>query len=99
LLTPGKRIIAPYVADTNGYPFAGWNMTAYLQNISTGDYPIMPDKDITINGSYNYTSIEDIVVEKENVDAIYNLNGLRVTDTDNLRSGIYIMNGKKVLVK
>lgn len=99
LLTPGKRIIAPYVADTNGYPFAGWNMTAYLQNTSTGDYPIMPDKDITINGSYNYTSIEDIVVEKENVDAIYNLNGLRVTDTDNLKSGIYIMNGKKVLVK
>ena len=56
-------------------------------------------KDITINGSYNYTAIEEVVAEKENVDAIYNLNGLRVIDTVNLKSGIYIMNGKKVLVK
>lgn len=99
LLTPGKRIIAPYVADTSGKSFAGWDMSAYIQNTSAGNYPIMPDKDITINGSYNYTAIEEVVAEKENVDAIYNLNGLRVIDTVNLKSGIYIMNGKKVLVK
>ena len=44
------------------------------------------------------TGIEDI----EDVDGeivVYNLQGNRILDVDNLERGIYIVNGKKVFVK
>ena len=92
LLTPGNSIIAPYVADKNGKPFGGWNMNDY---ISISGYPIMPDKDITIYGSYNTSAIININADKkENV--IYDLYG-RVVDVPT--KGIYIINGKKVLIR
>ena len=92
LLTPGNSIIAPYVADKNGKPFGGWNMNDY---ISISGYPIMPDKDITIYGSYNTTAIDGVNADKkENV--IYDMSG-RVVDVPT--KGIYIINGKKVLIK
>lgn len=92
LLTPGNRIIAPYVADKNGMPFGGWNMNDY---ISISGYPIMPDEDITIYGSYNTTAIDGVNADKkENV--IYDMHG-RVVDVPT--KGIYIINGKKVLIR
>ena len=92
LLTPGNSIIAPYVADKNGKPFGGWNMNDY---ISISGYPIMPDEDITIYGSYNTTAIDGVNADKkENV--IYDLYG-RVVDVPT--KGIYIINGKKVLIR
>ena len=92
LLTPGNSIIAPYVADKNGKPFGGWNMNDY---ISISGYPIMPDEDITIYGSYNTTAIDGVNADKkENV--IYDMHG-RVVDVPT--KGIYIINGKKVLIR
>lgn len=92
LLTPGNSIIAPYVADKNGKPFGGWNMNDY---ISISGYPIMPDEDITIYGSYNTTAIDGVNADKkENV--IYDMQG-RVVDVPT--KGIYIINGKKVLIR
>ena len=92
LLTPGNSIIAPYVTDKNGKPFGGWNMNDY---ISISGYPIMPDEDITIYGSYNTSAVESIKADKkENV--IYDMHG-RVVDVPT--KGIYIINGKKVLIK
>ena len=92
LLTPGNSIIAPYVADKNGKPFGGWNMNDY---ISISGYPIMPDEDITIYGSYNTSAIININADKkENV--IYDLYG-RVVDVPT--KGIYIINGKKVFIR
>ena len=32
-------------------------------------------------------------------DAVYDLSGRRLTDVENLKSGIYIVNGKKVVIK
>lgn len=53
----------------------------------------------------NATDIENIVVEGNTDCAVYNLTGIKVLDADNtdklntLPKGIYIINGKKVLVK
>ena len=57
---------------------------------------IMPDRDIVIYGSYHITGIEDVKVENGKAKAIYDLQGREVT---NPTYGIYIIDGKKVLVK
>lgn len=44
------------------------------------------------------TDIESIRTAEEEV-VIYTLNGVRVSDTDNLPAGFYIRNGKKILVR
>ena len=177
LLTPGKRIIAPYVADKEDAPFAGWDLNEYMQDVTidgptkietenitekiTLRYPVMPDrdiivygwyagkeytityivdgevfatdsiaygseitlreqptkegytfsgwseapttmpaKDITIEGTFilDNTAIDDIEFENKEI-TVYDLNGIRVHDTENITRGVYIINGKKVLVK
>ncbi|MBR5812849.1 MAG: hypothetical protein IKY37_00170, partial [Bacteroidaceae bacterium] len=44
----------------------------------------------------NETSVEEVVTESEEIKAIYDLSGRKVTNPSN---GIYIINGKKVLIK
>ena len=39
LLTPGERIVAPYVADKDGRAFGGWDLEKYMQTIT---YPAQP---------------------------------------------------------
>ena len=58
--------------------------------------PIMPDRDIVIYGSFNITGIDDILVEGEKEEIIYDLQGRKITNPTN---GIYIVGGKKVLIK
>jgi hypothetical protein len=53
----------------------------------------LPEYYITVN---NTTTIEGVDAEVEE-DVIYDLSGRRITEITN--SGIYIVNGKKVLVK
>ena len=49
---------------------------------------------------YDPTGIEDAVLDTETSDLpIYNLQGVRMKDMDNLPSGIYIQGGKKFIVK
>lgn len=48
------------------------------------------------NADGNLTGIENVKAESQNSDAIYNLQGVRV---NNAQKGIYIMNGKKVVIK
>ena len=46
------------------------------------------------------TGVNTISVEKVEKDAIYNLNGVKVNqDVNNLPAGLYIVNGKKVVIK
>ena len=47
------------------------------------------------------TGIEDIAVEDLNINdaPVYNLQGMKMQNTDNLPKGIYIKGGKKYLVK
>lgn len=48
----------------------------------------------------DFTGIESAeAVPYMPTDAVYDLSGRRITNTDNLKSGIYIVNGKKVVIK
>jgi hypothetical protein len=45
------------------------------------------------------TGINDIQVSTTNNGKVYNLNGMELKNTGNLQKGIYIVNGKKVIIK
>ena len=63
---------------------------------------IVPNKDYIVymqeNGTFSNepTAIESIAAEKDANNVIYDLTGRRV---EKARKGLYIINGKKVLVK
>ena len=85
----GTEIELPTVPEKVGYTFSGW------KNVPE----TMPAKDIIIQASYIAdTAIEDIYLDLANIE-IYNLKGVRITETDKLTRGIYIVNGKKTFVK
>ena len=50
---------------------------------------------------YNLTDIRPVISgnKDNNSEAIYNLHGIRMKSTDRLPAGLYIINGRKVLVK
>jgi hypothetical protein len=85
----GAKIELPSVPEKEGYTFSWMNEIPKT----------MPAKDIVIHGSYVAdTAIEEIYLEFENI-KVYNLRGLRITETDKLTRGVYIINGKKTFVK
>ena len=58
----------------------------------------MPAEDITVTAIFTAnTGLEKIEESEEKI--VYGLNGQRILDTENLKQGVYIINGKKVLVK
>ena len=86
----GSEITLPNPPKKDGYIFSGWT-----------DVPdTMPAEDIVITGSYivDTTGIDSVDIDLGN-DEVYNLKGQRITDSRNLTRGIYIVNGKKVLIK
>lgn len=83
----GAEVIAPEVDPREGYTFA------WVDEIPE----TMPAHDVTINGAYTEETGINTIAEALQNNAIYNLNGQRVSQ---LRRGqIYICNGKKVFVK
>ena len=87
----GAEIPAIETPTKEGYTFNGWSEIPAT----------MPAEDITITGSFakNDTAIDDVKCENGEAKTVYDLNGLRIIDVENLEKGIYIVNGKKVLVK
>ena len=86
----GAEIELPTPAEKPGYIFSGWL-----------DVPTtMPAKDIVIEGKFEIdtTGINTVTLDLEK-NEVYNLKGLRITESKNLTRGIYIVNGKKTLVK
>ncbi len=73
-----------------GHTFSGWSEIPAT----------MPAEDIVIEGSYivDTTGIGIIGLDLQK-NEVYNLKGQRVTETENLVRGIYIVNGKKVFIK
>ena len=57
----------------------------------------MPAENIVIKGAKNTTNIKFVNIDAESV--VYDLNGQRIIDIENIERGIYIINGKKVYVK
>ncbi len=77
-----------YEPTEEGYTFLGW----------IGDtYETMPAHDVTYTANID-NGIEQLTIDKSQL-TIYDLKGRKVTDTENLKGGIYIVNGKKVVTK
>ncbi len=76
-----------YELEEEGYTFLGWIGETYAT---------MPAHDVA------YTANIDDGIGQLTIDSgqmtIYDLTGRRVLYTENLKGGIYIINGKKVLV-
>ena len=86
----GAEIELPTPTEKPGYIFSGWL-----------DVPTtMPAKDIVIEGKFEIdtTGINTVTLDLEK-NEVYNLKGQRITESKNLTRGIYIVNGKKTLVK
>ena len=77
-----------YEPTAEGDVFMGW----------IGEtYETMPIHDVTYTAN-----ITNDVLQLTNDNSqltIYDLSGRKVTDTENLKGGIYIVNGKKVVIK
>lgn len=77
-----------YEPTEEGYTFLGWE----------GDtYETMPAHDVTYTANID-NGIEQLTIHNSQL-TIYDLSGRKVTDTENLKGGIYIVNGQKVLIK
>jgi len=71
-----------------GYTFLGW----------VGDtYETMPAHDVTYTANID-DAIEQLTIDKSQL-IIYDLTGRKVLDIENLKGGIYIVNGRKVMIK
>ncbi|MBO5678936.1 MAG: InlB B-repeat-containing protein [Bacteroidaceae bacterium] len=84
------EVIPEYIYEptTEGDVFVGW----------IGEtYETMPAHDVTYTANIE-SGIGQLTIDKSQL-TIYDLTGRRITDTENLKGGIYIVNGKKVIIK
>ena len=59
-------------------------------------YATMPAHDVTYVANIT-NGIEQSAISNQQSEMIFDLMGRKVTDTENLKGGIYIVNGKKVI--
>ena len=77
-----------YAPTTEGDVFVGW----------IGEtYETMPAHDVTYTANIE-SGIEQLTIGNSQL-TIYDLTGRRITNAENLKGGIYIINGKKVVIK
>ena len=86
----GAEIELPTPPEKEGYIFTGW----------IGVPATMPAEDIVIEGRFEVdtTGINAVTLDLEK-NEVYNLKGQRITESENITRGIYIVNGKKVYIK
>ena len=78
-----------YEPTTEGDEFLGW----------IGDtYETMPAHDVTYTANIE-SGIEQSEIINHKSEMIFDLSGRKVANAENLRGGIYIVNGKKAIVK
>ena len=61
-------------------------------------YDAMPAHDVTYTANI-VSSIENSEISIQNSAVIYDLTGRKVSNMENLKGGIYIINGRKVVIK
>ena len=85
----GNEIVLIENPEKEGYTFSGWSEVPAT----------MPAENIIVEGTFtkDETGIDDITAESTKV--VYDLNGNRILDTENLERGVYIINGKKIFIK
>lgn len=86
----GVEIELPTPPEKEGYIFTDW----------IGVPATMPAEDIVIEGRFEVgtTGINTVKLDLEK-NEVYYLKGQRITESENLTRGIYIVNGKKVYIK
>ncbi len=77
-----------YEPEEEGYTFLGWIGETYAS---------MPAHDVTYTANID-NGVGQLTDDNGQLN-IYDLTGRKVTDTENLKGGIYIINGKKVVIK
>lgn len=87
-VTYGEAIPEYVYEPEEGYTFLGWIGESY---------ETMPAHDVTYTANIE-SGIENLTIGNGQL-IIYELSGRKVTDTENLKGGIYIINGKKVVIK
>ena len=88
----GSEITLREEPTKEGYTFSGWSEAPET----------MPAEDIVIEGTFtvnSYMGVDDILEDKDGLPIIFDLNGHRIIDVRNIKKGIYIINGKKVIVR
>ena len=84
----GTAITALTEPTKESYTFLGW----------IGDtYEAMPAHDVTYIANID-DAINNLMIDNGQL-TIYDLQGRKVLNTENLKRGIYIINGKKVVIK
>ena len=87
----GTEIVLREQPTKEGYTFSGWSEAPET----------MPAEDIVIEGTFTLSDmgVDDILEDKDGLPIIFDLNGHRIIDVRNIKKGIYIINGKKVIVR
>ena len=85
----GSEVVLIEEPTKEGYTFSGWSEVPET----------MPAEDITVEGTFiedTTTGINQVMIDRGQV-VIYDLNGLRIIDVHELKRGVYIINGRKVV--
>lgn len=91
----GERIIIPEPQPEEGYEFAGWDIEVPVR---------MPAYDLVVRGTTReipVNGVNDITLSEEygEIESVYDLNGRELSKDGQLDAGIYVINGKKVVIK
>jgi hypothetical protein len=88
-------VVTPQAGKTLAVSVDGTNVAAN----ANGAYEVAVSGNATITVSSVTSGINAIDADNLAEKVVYNLQGVKIANTENLPAGIYIINGKKVLVK
>ena len=88
-----------------------WDINSRSQNGTKGTMTIVDRKNLTVYGKYALEGINEIyprpsedgvssvTIKKADDNALYNLQGMRVNESQMTKGGIFIKGGRKIIVE